>query len=172
MNEIATQKLTNRQKEFARFYVEGIYSNAECARKSGYADKSCYSIACHLLSGINFPQVLEYIQELQQEKERLYGVTLIGQLKRLSELSKGAEEAGQFSASINAERIRSALGGLTVDRREQINALDDLSREQIIDRLDNLKKQYPQAFVEGEYQEVKDGDSRVKLLETDQEKSA
>ena len=61
---------------------------------------------------------------------------------------------------------------MTVDRREQINALDDLSREQIIDRLDNLKKQYPQAFVEGEYQEVKDGDSRVKLLEADQEKSA
>ena len=90
----------------------------------------------------------------------------------MSELSKGAEEAGQFSASINAEKIRSALGGLTVDRREQINALNDLSREQIIDRLDNLKKQYPQAFVEGEYQEVKDGDSRVKLLETDQEKSA
>ena len=51
MNEIATQKLTNRQKEFARFYVEGIYSNAECARKSGYAEKSCYSIASHLLSG-------------------------------------------------------------------------------------------------------------------------
>ena len=172
MNEIATQKLTNRQKEFARFYVEGIYSNAECARKSGYAEKSCYSIASHLLSGKKFPQVLEYIRELQQEKERRYGVTLIGQLKRLSELSKGAEEAGQFSASINAERIRSALGGLTVDRREQINALDDLSREQIIDRLDNLKKQYPQAFVEGKYQEVKGGDSRVKLLETDQEKSA
>ena len=81
MNEIATQKLTNRQKEFARFYVEGIYSNAECARKSGYAEKSCYSIASHLLSGKKFPQVLEYIQELQQEKERRYGVTLIGQLK-------------------------------------------------------------------------------------------
>ena len=111
-----------------------------------------------------FPQVLEYIQELQQEKERRYGVTLIGQLKRLSELSKGAEEAGQFSASINAEKIRSALGGLTVDRREQINALDDLSREQIIDRLDNLKKQYPQAFVEGEYQEVKDGTPESNFL--------
>ena len=26
-------KLTNRQKEFSREYVEGIYSNAECARK-------------------------------------------------------------------------------------------------------------------------------------------
>ena len=69
MNEIATQKLTNRQKEFARFYVEGIYSNAECARKSGYAEKSCYSIASHLLSGKKFPQVLEYIQEYNKKKK-------------------------------------------------------------------------------------------------------
>tara|TARA_R110002020_G_scaffold62417_3_gene167102 strand:+ start:156 stop:653 length:498 start_codon:yes stop_codon:yes gene_type:complete len=158
-------KLTNRQKEFAKFYVEGIYSNAECARKSGYAEKWCYSIASHLLSGKKYPQVLEYIQELQQEREKRYGVTLLGQLKRFSDLSKSAEEAGQFSASINAERIRSALGGLTVDRREQINSLDDLSREQILARLDNLKKQYPQAFIEGEFQEVKDGNSRVELLE-------
>ena len=159
------RKLTNRQKEFSRLYVEGIYSNAECARKSGFSEKSCFSIASHLLAGKKFPQVLEYIQELQQEREKRYGVTIIGQLKRLSDLSRGAEEAGQFSASINAEKIRSALGGLTVDRREQINALDDLSREQILARLDSLKKQYPQAFIEGEFKEVKNGNSRVELLE-------
>ena len=30
--------LTNRQKTFARFIVEGIYSNAEAARKAGFAE--------------------------------------------------------------------------------------------------------------------------------------
>ena len=108
---------------------------------------------------------MEYIQELQQEREKRYGVTVIGQLKRLSELSKGAEEAGQFSASINAEKIRSALGGLTIDRRENIHTLDDLSKEEILSRLENIKKQYPQAFIEGEFEEVKNGNSRVELLE-------
>tara|TARA_R110002012_G_C11532828_1_gene600670 strand:+ start:163 stop:675 length:513 start_codon:yes stop_codon:yes gene_type:complete len=163
--ELSNRKLTNRQKEFSRLYVEGIYSNAECARKSGFAEKSANSIASHLLSGKKFPQVLEYIQELQQEREKRYGVTVIGQLKRLSELSKGAEEAGQFSASINAEKIRSALGGLTIDRRENIHTLDDLSKEEILSRLENIKKQYPQAFIEGEFEEVKNGNSRVELLE-------
>ncbi len=150
------RKLTNRQKEFARYYVEGIYSNAECARKSGFAEKSANTIASHLLNGREYPHVLEHIQELQQEREKRYGVTLLGQLKRLSELSKGAEDAGQFSASINAEKIRSALGGLTVDRREQINSLDDMTREQIMVRLDNLKKQYPQAFIEGDYKVIEE----------------
>ena len=159
------RKLTNRQREFARYYVEGIYSNAECARKAGYADPSAASIAGHLLGGKKFPHVVDYIQELRQERERRYGVTVIGQLKRLDELSRGAEEAGQFSAAINAEKIRSALGGLTVDRREQIHQLDDLSREEITSRLAQLRKQYPQAFIEGEYKEVKDVSTRGELLE-------
>lgn len=159
------RKLTNRQREFARYYVEGIYSNAECARKAGYASASANSIAGHLLAGKKFPHLVEYIQELREERERRYGVTVTGQLKRLHELSAGAEEAGQFSAAINAEKIRSALGGLTVDRREQIHQLDDLSREEIASRLAQLRKQYPQAFIEGEYTEVTDANTGGELLE-------
>ena len=159
------RKLTNRQKEFARHYVEGIYSNAECARKAGYATASAASIAGHLLAGKKFPHLVEYIQELREERERKYGVTIIGQLKRLHDLSAGAEEAGQFSAAINAEKIRSALG-------EQIHQLDDLSREEISARLAQLRQQYPQAFIEGEYTEVKDADTRGELLEYVEEKPA
>ena len=165
------RKLTNRQREFARYYVEGIYSNAECARKSGYSPKVAKVSASILLSGKKYPHVVEYITELRQERERRYGVTIIGQLKRLHELSVGAEAEGQFSSAINAEKIRSALGGLTVDRRENIHSLDDLTREDITARLAQLQKQYPQAFIEGEYSEVKDVNTRSELLENNQEKS-
>ena len=34
------RKLTNRQKEFARYYVEGTHSNASCARMAGYSNKN------------------------------------------------------------------------------------------------------------------------------------
>jgi len=166
IEESSDRKLTNRQKEFARYYVEGIYSNAECARKAGYSPKVSNVIACNLLSD-KYPHVVEYITELRQERERRFGVTITGQLKRLQELSIGAEEAGQFSASINAEKIRSALGGLTVDRRENVHSLDDMTREDIASRLAQLRKQYPQAFIEGDYSEVKDVNTRSKLLEHD-----
>jgi phage terminase small subunit len=119
------RKLTNRQREFAKYYVEGRYSNAECARKAGFVGENVHIYASKLLNGREHPQVLEYVKELREEKERRYGVTLIGQLQRLDQLSHSAEEAGQFSAAINAEKIRSALGGLTIDRRETINKLDD-----------------------------------------------
>jgi hypothetical protein len=79
----------------------------------------------------------------------------MGQLERLSKLSRGAEDDGQYSAAINAEKIRSALGGLTVDRRENINTIDQLSRDEIVGRLADLQKKYPQAFdIEAEYKDV------------------
>lgn len=148
-------KLTNRQMTFARHIVEGIYSNAECARKAGYSPNLANERAAVLLNGRDYPLVPEYIKELREERERMYGVTTIGQLQRLHQLSQGAEEAGQFSAAINAEKIRSALGGLTVDRRENINQIDQLSRDEIVARLSDLQKKYPQAFtIEGNYKDI------------------
>jgi hypothetical protein len=96
-------------------------------------------------------------------------VTLVGQLKRLDELSRGAEEEGQFSAAINAEKIRSALGGLTIDRREQqhIHQLDKLSREEIVSRLADLRKQHPHAFDDMKrIEDAKDREITVDFIET------
>jgi len=165
------RKLTNRQMTFAQKYVEGVFSNAECARQAGYAHTTAREIASKLLNGRDFPHVLDYIQELREERERRYGVTTIGQLQRLSELSKGAEEAGHFSAAINAEKIRSALGGLTVDRRENINQIDQMSKDEIVSRLAKLQQMYPQAFqIEGNFKDVtpREPRPRIELLDTDQ----
>jgi hypothetical protein len=139
-------KLTGRQETFCRLIVEGILSNAECARQSGYSAETAGQYATKLLNGQDFPHVVERITELREERQRRYGVTTIGQLERLAKLSKGAEDAGQFSAAINAEKIRSAMGGLTIDRRETINTLDQLSRDEITARLAALQQKYPQAF--------------------------
>jgi phage terminase small subunit len=77
--------LTGRQKTFARLIVEGLYSNAECARKAGYAVDTAAVYASKLLNGREYPHVLEYIDELREERERQYGVTTIGQLERLQQ---------------------------------------------------------------------------------------
>jgi hypothetical protein len=166
IEEESGRKLTNRQREFSRLYMEGIYSNAECARRAGFSHHTAPNMASKLLNGRDFPHVLEYIKELREERERKYGVTLVGQLERLHQLSRGAEEAGQYSAAINAEKIRSALGGLTIDRRETVNRLDDMSRAEIVARLSELQRKYPNAFIEGEFKEVNDVEgTRGELLE-------
>ncbi|MEC7189886.1 MAG: terminase small subunit [Pseudomonadota bacterium] len=166
--------LTERQKTFAKFYVEGRHSNAECARMAGYSDKSSITMASKLLNGRDFPDVVELIKELRQAAERKYGVTLMHQLKRLDELSRGAEEAGQYSAAINAEKIRSALGGLTIDRREQqhVHQLDSMTKQDIVARLAELRKSYPHAFIEGEISDAKIIEDREEPLAITEETSA
>jgi hypothetical protein len=105
----------------------------------------------------------EHLKELREIRERKYGVTVLGQLKRLAELSQGAEEKGQYSSAINAEKIRSSLGGLTVDRRETTHQLDQLSRDEIVARLSEIRKQYPSAFIEGDYKVVGDREGRKSI---------
>ena len=160
IEETHGRKLTNRQKEFAKHYVDGTHSNAECARLAGYTDKDgkARNRAYALLNEKEFPHLAEYIAELREEREKKYGVTLLGQLKRFRELSLGAEEEKQFSAAVNAEKIRSSLGGLTIDRREtnHYHAIENMSRDEIEKRLAEIRKDHPNAFIEGDY-EVEDG---------------
>ena len=166
------RKLTNRQKEFARHYVDGTNSNAECARKAGYSDTNGIAKiqAYKLLDTQLFPHVAEFIEELREDRERKYGVTLMGQLKRWRELSGGAEEKGHFSAAINADKTRSALGGLTVDRREtnHFHAIENMNREEIEGRREQLRKSHPGAFIDADYKVINDaetGDSSVEQTE-------
>jgi phage terminase small subunit len=63
------RKLTNRQMSFARYVVEGIYSNAECARKAGFKSDLAVEHASRLLNGRDYPHVVEYIEELRKKKE-------------------------------------------------------------------------------------------------------
>jgi len=49
-------KLTARQREFVKFYVDGIYSAKECAVKAGYAEDSAKFHASKLLNGRDFPR--------------------------------------------------------------------------------------------------------------------
>ena len=159
--------LTNRQKTFCKYIVEGTYSNSECARKSGYSEGQARKrLRVCFLNGRDFPLVTEYIKELREARERKYGVTLMGQLKRFADLSKGAEESGQFSAAVNAEKYRSALGGLAIDKREThvTHNLDKLSRDEIVARLSELRKNYPSAFIDGDFKVVEERKGKVKAL--------
>ena len=116
--------LTNRQREFARILSRVVF-NAECARKAGYAEgqaKKTQPVSewPRLSTSSNWSKNCA-------KKERRYGVTL-GQLKRLDELSRGAEESGQFSAAINAEKIGRACGLNSSTARTELHNLTNCPR--------------------------------------------
>ena len=168
IEETYGRKLTNRQKEFAAHYVDGTHSNAECARLAGYSDKDgkARNRAYALLNAEDFPHLAEYIKELREDREKKYGVTLMGQLKRFRDLSLNAEEKDQFSAAVNAEKIRSSLGGLTIDRREtnHYHAIENMSRYEIEKRLEELRTNHPTAF-DVEYEVINESEAGEPVLE-------
>jgi DNA-binding CsgD family transcriptional regulator len=59
-------KLSNRQRTFAELIVEGVYSNAECARRAGFSEVTASDYATKLLNGVDFPHVVELITELRR----------------------------------------------------------------------------------------------------------
>jgi len=147
-------RLTMRQKRFAERFAEGDITATGAAIEAGYSPKTAAQYAYQLLNPRDTPQVVAYLNYLRDEIEARYGVTKEGMLKRLYSLSRGAEEGGQYSAAINAEKIRASLGGLTIDRRETINTVQDMSKDQVINRLEELRKKHPAAFAVLEHHEA------------------
>jgi len=139
-------RLTMRQKKFAERFVEGDITATGAAIEAGFSPRTAGQIAYQLLNPRERPQVVAYLNYLRDEMEARYGVTKEGMLKRLYDLSRGAEEGGQFSAAIVAEKTRASLAGLTIDRRETINTVQDMSKDQVINRLEELRKKHPAAF--------------------------
>ena len=148
--------LSMRQRRFAERFIEGDCSATQAAIEAGYSPKAAGQQAYKLLNPAECPQVVAYIAQLREDMEMRYGVTKEGMLKRLYTLSRGAEDGGQFSAAINAEKIRASLGGLTIDRRETINTVQDMTKDQVLARLEDLRKKHPGAFavIEGQYEEL------------------
>lgn len=149
-------RLSLRQKRFADRFVEGDCSATQAAIEAGYSPASAPQQAYKLLNHAESPQVVAYLARLRENMEIRYGVTKEGMLKRLYTLSRGAEEQGQFSSAIVAEKARASLGGLTIDRRETINTVQDMTKDQVLARLEDLRKKHPGAFavIEGEYEEA------------------
>jgi hypothetical protein len=61
-------------------------------------------------------------------------------LARLDELGKRAEEEKHYSAAINAEGLRGKASGLYDPTIRMESAIENLSREQLVAKLDELQR--------------------------------
>jgi len=158
INPVLTRPLTPRQRKFSEEIVLGRCSNAEAARRAGYADSSAKVRASELLDIGKFPHVALYINDLRQELNKKYEVTYTGHLKDLGDLRDGAVANNQFSAAISAEKHRGQVGGLYVDRKEILHAhINAMSKEDLISRLhqlDNESSGTLSSVVDGEFKDV------------------
>ena len=120
-----SRKLTPKQLrfvyEFCTQTLLGLQSASESARKSGYSNAIARKTA----------------YELQDPNK--YSVNMDKHLARLDNLGKKAEEEKHFSASINAEQLRGKASGLYDPTIRLESAIENLPRDQLLKKLNELQ---------------------------------
>ena len=159
--DIIRDRLTPKQIKFCILFVDqgDELSAKECAIQAGYAEDSATQEASNLRKK---PHVAEYIRELRNQDEKRYEINLQRHLKRLDQLSKGAEEKGNWNAAVQAEKSRGQVGGLYIDRKEIMHgSIDQLSRDEVDKLLTDMDKKLT---IEGSFT-VHDDETGDEILE-------
>lgn len=158
-------KLTPKQIKFCLLFVQDgdTKTATQCAIEAGYSENRAKQEASELRK---HPGCMEYIRELRNQDEKKYEVNLHKHLKRLHQLSVGAEEKGNWNAAVTAEKSRGQVAGLYIDRKEIMHgSIDQLNREEVDKLLSDMDKRLS---VEGSFEEIDDDKTREQILEEDQ----
>lgn len=137
------EKLTPKQLKFIDLIVtKGDRMTAtECAIEAGYSSKAARQMACNLQNPKMFPIVVREINDRREEITKRYSVNYSRHVRRLDELSRGAEAAGNYPAAVAAEKSRGQAAGLYIDRKEIMHgSIDQMSKEEVEKKLIELRK--------------------------------
>ena len=170
-------KLTPKQLRFVYEYCTrtllGVQSASESARRAGYAESVARKTAYELQDPNKNPLVAEAIYDMKKEQQQKYAVNMDRHLARLDDLGKRAEEEKHYSASINAEALRGKAGGLYDPTIRMESAVENLPREQLLKKLNELqRKGIPIVNEENviEHEEPATEEKDMKLIEQEEEK--
>ena len=145
MNKI-DKPLTQMQKDFAEKYVEdgGSMANYQIAIAVGYSEDGARQRAYELLSPDICPHVVRYIEKLKAEMAEKYKCDFNTHQTELWQLKEMAKKKNNVQSAIRAEELRGKAAGLYVERQmiasKSMSNLDNLSEEELQDKLENLKK--------------------------------
>jgi len=125
------KRLTPQQQKFLDNYIHKDMTQTAAARAAGYKNPNVSAVQL-----LNHPRVKERMEEMRQELESKYGVTITKSVRDMQRLRDEAWEAGNFGAAIKAEELRLKVTGLMVARSHVTHEhVDNMSREQIVEQL-------------------------------------
>ena len=146
--EKEVKNLTELEKKFAELFVENYFSqdsktNTEIAKLSGYAPESAYQRGYENTTYRIKPHVVERIEELKEDFRIRNQITPDKHMARLNQLGRKAEDEKMLGVAVNAEVYRGKMAGYYVEKKLIANqTLDDLSEEQLEEKLKKIGEQY------------------------------
>ena len=145
---------------------EGRKNGTECAISAGYAEDSAGVRAAELQNPKRFPLVVKYIGELREEYQKKYAVTFERHITELGKIRQDALKKGAWSAAVNAEVARGKAAGLYVEQKIiKTGKLEDLTTEQLEDKMRNIMKEYSSIInVTPDPEEIKEDTQQQKRI--------
>ena len=144
-----TKTLTDKEKLFAKLYVENFFSNetrtnTDIAISAGYAQDSAHQRAYENTTYKLKPHVYTYIEELKEDFRVRNQITPEKHMARLNELHEMAKSKGQLHTAMNAEVYRGKMAGYYVER-QLVKSGDDLTlltEDQLDERMKKIREQW------------------------------
>ena len=144
-----TKPLTDKEKLFAKLYVENLFSNdtrtnTDIAINAGYAKESAAQRAYELTTFKLKPHVVMYIEELKEDFRVRNQITPEKHMARLNEIYNSAREKGQLHTAMNAEVYRGKAAGYYVEKQliKHGDDLKDLTEDELDKKMKAIEDQW------------------------------
>jgi len=136
INQTNEATLSDLEKKFCEGIAAGK-GKREAAIDAGYSPVSAHVQAARNLKK---DKIIQYIDRLRTDVRRLTNESVSKEVERLVLLSKDALKDSQYSAAVNAIRLKAQLLGFFVEKKEiKTNSLDQMSEDELTQYLAQIQ---------------------------------
>lgn len=130
------RRITKQQQEFLDNYVHKDMTQTASARSAGYANPTVDAVRL-----LRRPIIQERLEEMRQELESKFGVTVAKSVRDLQHIRDQAMMVGKFGDAIRAEELRLKATGLLINKSHvKHENVDAMTREQLLEKLGDFMK--------------------------------
>jgi len=131
--------LSSMEKKFCEGIAAGKGKRTS-AVDAGYSETSAHVQAARNLKK---DKIIQYIDRLRVDARRLTGESVSQEVEKLDVVYKDACAKKQYSAAVNAIRLKAQLLGFLIEKKEvQHSTLDAMNDDEMATYLDKIKKEH------------------------------
>ena len=131
--------LTSMERKFCEGIAQGKGKRTS-AVDAGYSETSAHVQAARNLKK---DKIIQYIDRLRVDARRLTSESVSQEVAKLDDVYKDACAKKQYSAAVNAIRLKSQLLGFLVEKKEvQHSTLDAMNDDDLTTYLDKIEKEH------------------------------
>ena len=131
--------LSSMEKKFCEGIAVGKGKRTS-AVDAGYSETSAHVQAARNLKK---DKIIQYIDRLRADARRLTGESVSQEVEKLDIVYKDACAKKQYSAAVNAIRLKAQLLGFLIEKKEvQHSTLDAMNEDEMTTYLDKIEKDH------------------------------